>query len=60
MFKLSKLFALGAVMVSELRDAVGMSQRFGRMQRSRKTALLLLQAYAMFRRSQKLIRSLGG
>lgn len=58
MFKLSKLFALGAVMVSELRDAVGMSQRFGRMQRSRKTARLLLQAYAMLRRSQKLIRSL--
>lgn len=58
MLKLSSIFALGAVLMSEMKDALGMSQRFGRMQRSRATARLLLQAYAMLGRSQKLIRSL--
>ncbi len=58
MGKLSNLYVLGAVLVSELRNAVGPAARFDRMHRPRKSALLLLQAYAMFWKSQKLIRSL--
>ncbi|MCV6825142.1 MULTISPECIES: hypothetical protein [Halocynthiibacter] len=58
MFKLSNLFALGAVLVSECKEAVGTGVRFGRMRRPNKSALLLLRAYAMLYQSQKLIRSL--
>lgn len=58
MFKLSNLFALGAVLVSECIDVVGRGVRFGRMRRPKRSALRLLQAYAMFRQSQNIIRSL--
>lgn len=59
MFKLSNLFALGAALVCECKEAVGLGVRFGRMRRPKRSALLLLQAYAMFKQSQSIIRALG-
>ena len=58
MFKMSSDFALGALLVSEVKEAIGAGARFGRMRRSRGSALLLLKAYAMYSSSKRLISSL--
>lgn len=58
MFKLSDMFSLGSVLFAEVKEAISVSARFGRMHKPRASAALLLKAYAMYWQSKRTIQSL--